>query len=296
MREYDVIIGFGLGPIFAFSIEIPFIHYPYGADLTVFPFEKSHIASFQRTALRHAKYVIVGDPDYFDYLKKLGIEARGEFIPYMIDTDVYEPLPRNQAMGSLEPDLRDRVHNRFVFFVPSRQDFYWKGSDKMLMAFARLVQKRGDVFMILSGWGNDLDKSKEMIDRLDLRRHTFFLPHVLSKKKLRSFYGVADVVIDQFNVGGYGTSTMEAMACGKPVIIDLQMGRYAPYLKEIPPVVRAKSDEEIYSAMLKLSGNKRDICRQIGKKSREWIMEFHGTKNNLEKMIGLCQQSVTKSR
>lgn len=292
MEGYDLIIGFGLGPIFAFSVKIPFIHYPYGADLTLFPFEKSHISSLQRTALEHARYVIVGDPNYFDSLKRLGIESKGQFIPFMIDTDVYKPLPRDQALDSVDPDLRNRIQNRFAFFVPSRQDFYWKSSDKMLIAFAKLVQKRDDVFMILSGWGTDLQKSREMIDQLNLREHTFFLPHILSKKRLRTFYSAADAVIDQFKVGAYGTSTMEAMACGKPVIIGLDISRYAPYFSELPPFVTGKSDEEIYLAMLKLSDNKGDVCRQISRKSREWIMEFHGTKNNFDKLIGLCRASI----
>lgn len=293
MRQYDVIVGFGLGPIYAFSTKVPFIHYPYGGDLTLIPFQRNRVASFQRTALRHAKYVIVGDPNYFDYLKKLGIESKGEFIPFMIDTDVYKPLPKHQAIESMESDLRNRIANRVVFFVPSRQDFFWKSSNKMLMAFGKLVQKRKDVFMILSGWGRDLGKSKDMVDRLNLREHTFFLSHILSKKRLRRFYGFVDGVIDQFNLGAYGTSTLEALACGKPVIIDLDTTKYTPHLKELPPVLRAKSVEEIYRAMLKLSENKGNLCEQIGKESRDWIMEFHGVKTNFDRLIRLCRDSVT---
>jgi glycosyltransferase involved in cell wall biosynthesis len=292
MKEYDVVIAFGLGPIYAFSAEVPFIHYPYGGDLIIIPFQKNCVALLQRTALENAKYVIIGDPDLLEYLKKLGIASKAVFIPLMIDTDVYKPLSKNQAMNALEPDLRDRVYDKFIFFVPSRQDFYWKGSDKLLKAFCQLVQERKDVFMVLSGWGNDLEKSKALVEQLNLQEHTFFLPYILSKQRLINFFSAAHVVIDQFNLGAYGTSTMEAMACGKPVIMDCDMKRYSPYFKELPPILNAKSEEEIYFQMLKLAGNKGDICERIGKKSREWMMEFHGATNNLDKIIKLCQDSV----
>jgi len=82
---------------------------------------------------------------------------------------------------------------------------------------------------------------------------------------------------------------MEAMACGKAVIIDFDIARYAPYFKELPPVLIAKSVEEIYLQMKKLSENKNDTCEQVGQKSREWIMEFHSIKNNFDKVIELCQ-------
>jgi len=293
MRGYDVIIAFGLGPIYAFSANVPFIHYPYGGDLTLIPFQKNCIGSLQREALEKVKYIIVGDPGYLEYLKRLGIESKAEFIPFMIDTDRYKPISKNQALLVLESDLHHKVRNRFVFFVPSRQDFYWKGSDKILMAFAKLVQKREDVFIILSGWGDDLEKSKEMVDQLKLKDHTFFLPYILSKKKLIAYYGLTDAVIDQFTLGAYGTSSMEAMACGKPVIIDFDIGRYAPYFKELPPVLMAKSVEEIYLQMLILSENKNNICEQIGQKLREWVTEFHGIKNNFERLVKLCQQCLS---
>jgi len=292
MKEYDVIIAFGLGPIYAFSADVPFIHYPYGGDLTLIPFQTNAIGSLQKGAVRHAKYIIVGDPGYLVYLKKLEIESKAVFLPFMIDPDVYKPIPKNGAADALGPDLIDRIQNKFTFFVPSRQDFCWKGSDKILIAFSKLIQQRSDIFMILSGWGKDLEKSKKMVDQLNLVDHTLFLPYIMSKKKLINFYSLVDVVIDQFNLGAYGTSTMEAMACGKPVIMNCDISRYAPYFKELPPILTARSVDEIYSQMLKVSENEYDICGQTGKKSREWIMEYHGTKNNFDKLMKLCQECL----
>lgn len=296
MKEYEVVIAFGLGPIYAYSADVPFIHYPYGGDLTIIPFQKNSIGCLQKTALKNAKYIVVGDPGYLDYLKRLDIESRVAFLPFMIDTDVYRPIRENGGVNALEAYLIDRIRNNFTFFVPSRQDFYWKGSDKILVAFSKLVQQQNDVFLILSGWGNDLQKSKEMVSQLNLVDYTHFLPYIMSKKRLINFYGLVDVVIDQFNLGAYGTSTMEAMACGKPVIMNCDMNRYAPYFKELPPILTATSTEEIYSQMLKLAEGRQDICRKIGKKSREWIMEYHGVKNNFDRLIKLCEECVREPK
>ena len=292
MNKYDVVIGFGLGPIYACSASVPFIHYPYGGDLTVIPFQENAIGYLQKKSLGKAKNIIVGDPGYLEYLRKLQIESRAAFLPFMIEPDIYKPISKNQATKTLEPDLIDRIQNKFTFFVPSRQDFYWKGSDKILVAFSKLVQQQNDVFLILSGWGNDLQKSKEMVSQLNLVDYTHFLPYIMSKKRLINFYGLVDVVIDQFNLGAYGTSTIEAMACGKPVIMNCDMNRYAPYFKELPPILTATSTEEIYSQMVKLAEGRQDICGEIGRKSREWIMEYHGVKNNFDRLIKLCEECV----
>lgn len=294
MKSYDVVIAFGLGPIYAHSANVPFMHYPYGGDLTIVPFQKSSVGLLQRKALEQAKYIIVGDPSFFDFLKKLGIESKAKFVPLMIDIDIYKEISRNEAMNNLESDIINRIHNKFVFFVPSRQDFYWKGSDKIIIALSELLKKKGDVFMILSGWGNDIEHSKQMVRQLNLEEHIIFLPYIMSKRRLITFYNLADVVMDQFNLGAYGTSTIEAMACGKPVIIDLDVDRYSPYFNELPPVLRAKSVEEIYLQMQRLSEDRSDICKQIGGKSRDWIMEHHGIKNNFDKLIKLCEECVSE--
>lgn len=292
MKSYDVVIAFGLGPIYANSAGIPFMHYPYGGDLSIVPFQGNIVGLLQRKALEKAKYILIGDPTFYEFVNKLGIESKAVFVPLIIDPDIYRPVPKNGAINTLEPDLFYRIQNRFVFFVPSRQDFYWKGSDKILFAFSKLVRKRSDVFMILSGWGNDLQKSKKMISELNLSDHIFFLPYIMSKKRLIKFYSFVDVVMDQFNLGAYGTATMEAMACGKPVIMDLDFDRYAPYFKELPPVLRAKSVDDIFSQMESLAENKGDIYGQIGRRSREWIMEYHGIKDNFHKLIKLCQECM----
>ena len=292
MKSYDVVTAFGLGPIYAHSAGVPFMHYPYGGDLTIVPFQKSSVGLLQRKALEQAKCIIVGDPYFFDFLKELGIESKAKFLPFMIDGDIYKQISRNEAMNNLESDIINRIHNKFIFFVPSRQDFHWKGSDKIIIALSRLLKKRRDVFMILSGWGNDLEQSKQIVNQLNLEQHIVFLPYIMSKKRLITFYNLADVVMDQFNLGGYGTSTMEALACGKPVIMKLETSRYSPYFRELPPVLKAESAEEIYSQMLKLSENKSGICEEIGRQSREWITEFHGVRNNFAKMIKLCEECL----
>jgi glycosyltransferase involved in cell wall biosynthesis len=290
MKSYDLVIAFGLGSIYAHSANVPFMHYPYGGDLTIIPFQKSSVGLLQRRAFEQAKYIIVGDPYFFDFLKKLGIESKAKFIPFMIDIEIYKQINRDEAMDILESDIVNKIRNKFIFFVPSRQDFYWKGSDKIIIALSRLLKKTRDVFAILSGWGNDLEQSKQMVNQLNLGEHIIFLPYIMSKKRLVTFYNLADVVMDQFNLGGYGTSTMEALACGKPVIANIETSRYNPYFRELPPVLRAESAEQIYCQMLKLWENKGGLCEEIGRKSREWIMEFHGIKNNFHKIIQLCEE------
>jgi len=292
MRQYNLIVAFGLGPVYASFADVPFVHYPYGGDLTLLPFQNDTIGALQRDALVKARSVIIGDPGYLDYLERLGIVSKAIFMPLMVDTDVYKPMATGECLALLDERLQEKIKNRVTFFAPSRIDFQWKGTDKALLAFYKLVEGRKDVLMILSAWGNDYRKAREMIEALNLGEYTYFLPNVLSKKRLILFHSIADVVVDQFNLGAYGTCTMEALACGKPVIVDIDKARYGPYLKKLPPVLYAKSEEEILEAMLEIAINKDNIREKMGRAAREWVTEIHGVESNFDKLRRVCEESL----
>ncbi|MEW6096966.1 MAG: glycosyltransferase [bacterium] len=298
MKEYDVIITFGLGPVYAYFSGTPYIPIPFGGDITIIPFQdkdKSKLnrakALLQQKAYKEAKSIIFGTQEYMDCFKNLKIgEEKCKFISFPVDTSKYCPLKNIKLSDLVDEKLANKADGKFLFFVPSRQDFYWKGSDKPLRAYARLVQKNKDVYMILTGWGNDIGKSKEMAVQLGIEDYLHFLPYALSKGRLLKFYNVADVVIDQFNLGSYGTSTLEAMSCQKPVIMYYDIEKYKPYFEEPAPILSARTEEEIFQQMVKIVG-KREICEEIGEKSREWILNYHG-KNNIEKIIRLCHEAI----
>jgi glycosyltransferase involved in cell wall biosynthesis len=97
----------------------------------------------------------------------------------------------------------------------------------------------------------------------------------LNKMKLIDYYNAADVVLDQFTIGTFGTVTPEAMACGKPVMLYFDREVHEWCYGEMPPVVSVRTENKIFIQLMELldSSNHRAA---IGHASREWISKYHG--------------------
>src|SRR5438128_2430023 len=98
---------------------------------------------------------------------------------------------------------------------------------------------------------------------------------------------MADVIVDQFDIGSPGVGALEAMACAKPVMIHLKDDCVAACYPEYPPVLKARTEDEIY-AQIKLAVN--PIYREeIARKAREWILRYHDWNIVGDRMICLYE-------
>ncbi len=62
------------------------------------------------------------------------------------------------------------------------------------------------------------------------------------------YYKIADIVLDQFVLGSWGTSTREkaAMSCGKPVLMFYKKEYILRAFGEEPPILNSFSEEDIF--------------------------------------------------
>src|SRR5213593_1025734 len=97
------------------------------------------------------------------------------------------------------------------------------------------------------------------------------------KNMLIKYYNAADVVLDQFTLGSWGTSTPEAMACEKPVLMFYKKDYIIRSFGEEPPILNSFTEDEIYSNLIKITRN-REFAIELGKKSREWIIRTHSSR------------------
>lgn len=119
-----------------------------------------------------------------------------------------EAMQNAGLAGSCDPD-------DVVIFVPSRISYADKGQDRLLAAWQAAGRPKAQKF-IFTAWGADYADFKQRTD--DASQNFLFLEGALSKELLRNFYRGADLVVDQFTLGHYGTSTREAIATGTPSV------------------------------------------------------------------------------
>jgi glycosyltransferase involved in cell wall biosynthesis len=307
LSRYDCALVFGLGPIVASLARIPFVTLPFGGDITIVPFADgdgwqgqpaagvrpsggpaAHIAALQRHGLQRTDRILVCDPGFFGYIERLGLADKALPFRYAIDTDMYSP--------AAEPQLRAQLlgpDKRILVFVPSRQDWYWKGSDRMLKGYARAVADRDDALLVCAGWGTDLERSRKLIDELDIRSRVLMLDHAMSKPRLLRYYRAADIVMDQFTLGAYGGSSLEAMSCARPLLIHLDPDAFTSRLSGIPPVVNVREPEQIASELTRLFDDP-DLRTRIGGEAREWVLANHGP-SLIAQEIELCREASARS-
>jgi glycosyltransferase involved in cell wall biosynthesis len=279
MRAYDCVVTYGHGSALAALAGVPCIARTWGGDITIVPFadeapgasrrERAN-ARLQRLGFASCRRLILSEPRYREHAERLGLAAKAEFLPLVVDVERYSPGEDEELRARLLPN-----NDGALVFVPSRQDWRWKGSDRMLRGFALAVSAREDAVLVCAGWGSDLERSRMLVSTLGIDDRVRFLPCALSKRRLLRYFRAADVVADQFTLGWYGGSTFDAMSCAKPVLVHIDVERFREDIEEAPPVANVSTPEEIASALRRLLTDAEER-QQLGAAARRYVLARHG--------------------
>ncbi|MCW4008655.1 MAG: glycosyltransferase [Candidatus Bathyarchaeota archaeon] len=151
-----------------------------------------------RYNLRKCDKVLVSTPDILGIAKKFREDA--EYLPNPVDTELFYPKPVAKHDGKKK------------VLIASDSNWKVKGTDVAIRALSKI---RDEVEVSIIKYGTDFNKTLSLASSLGL--HLNILPRV-SHEKLKQYYWYADVVIDRFKLGSLGVVSLEAIACGRPVI------------------------------------------------------------------------------
>ena len=111
------------------------------------------------------------------------------------------------------------------------------------------------IAMIIGGCGKklseDMIRNHKLIDELKITDNVKIIEGPLNTTDLAYYYNCADVVADQFKLGEGGVIYLEAMACKKPVLINLDQIEQKKVFEEPPPIINAKNSDEINDCLEK---------------------------------------------
>jgi glycosyltransferase involved in cell wall biosynthesis len=176
--------------------------------------------------LRRCDKILVSTPDILGIARQFRDDAI--YLPNPVDMQIFYPRPAEK-------------HERRRVLIASDSNWDVKGTDIAIRTLSRIKDK---VDVSIIAYGKDLDKTLRLAEKLGL--HLNVLPKV-PHEELNRYYWNSDVVIDRFRLGSLGVVSLEAIACGRPVIayVSSEYGEYGEF-----PLKDIEEEEEIAEAIL----------------------------------------------
>ena len=279
LRSYDRLIVCGVRSIEAMMSGTPYVFWPHGGDVHIVPFRSDTpfdraFARLTRAAISRAEVAGTHDPMIAAALQEMGRREPIPYLPFLVDDNRYSP---GQPQSSLANGIVERAGGRRILLLASRQDFFWKGTDRFARAFARTVAAGAPLYLAVSPWGADVEPTRAIFAEAGVLDSVHYLDSAVSKPLLRDLFQIADLVVDQFNVTAFGALMLEAMACGTPVLINLDLDAFrSRWPGYVPPPTLAASTEEEIAAVLRGIADDAVGLEELSRTGRSWIEEHHG--------------------
>lgn len=219
-----------------------------------------------------------------------------------IDLDKYCTLDGQQIKAKLG------LSGRKVIFHPARA-CESKGSLHSIMAAGLLKDKYPDLCLILSGNGDSVDFDDEresfkarvgkLIQQYDMEKNVIFVS--ASGDEMPLYMNAADVVVYPtiFHKGeAFGIAPVEAMACGRPVIVTNSGGLVESTYPGINGLIVDRDPDtlaaELAEGIDRLMAD-QGLAEYLGKNGREVALERFDSRKMALRMENLYDQLVNDS-
>ncbi len=160
-------------------------------------------------------------------------------------------------------------------YILSIANLHWyKGTDVLLMAFAKIATAYPDIDLMLVGDGSYKDTRLGLTHLLGISSRVIFTGQIASRTKVIEFINGCEFFVLPSRYEPFGIANLEAMAAGKAVITTDAGGCPEVVKHRVNGiVVKAKNDAALAEAMKELITNK-ELCKTYGKAGKEMVSAF----------------------
>lgn len=303
LKSFDKIIACGMhiGLLARENINIDIV-IPYGSDLyeiTNPAFYIKNIKSYllykylqpyQIRGFRESKNIILNEE--YEIIKKAALKIKIEGlnigIPMLYNKEEYIDL--NNTWDFLKS-------NDLIIFNHARQ--MWsdnsfnisKGNDVLIRAFARIVNEEifNNPLLILFEYGIDVEKSKNLINELNIEKYVKWMP-TMHRKNIMYGLKKADLVTNSFVEGivDIGGCVYEGLASGSLVLNNME-ALPSEHKFYNSPIIDARTEKDIFNILCDYKVNKHKYSG-IKKYSSKWFDENLG-EGLVDNYIGLLSKN-----
>jgi hypothetical protein len=275
-KHYDMVIGYatdGILPLLAG--HRPYLAYEHGTIRNI-PFEPTPQSRLCALTYRLADACFITNCDNIVAAETLGLPCY-RFVPHPVNEDAVPAADTDRLRAA----LCERLGARFLLFHPSRQHWEarrhpaWdKGNDILIEGFARFVKSAcptaGAVFV---EWGQTVGASKALLARLGVADRVHWIAPQPNPRMVQ-YLRACDLLADQFFLGAFGSTMPKALLHGRPAMLYLDEERHRWCFPEMPPVVNARTPEEVCQGLVRLHADPGFGAAQACR-GREWYRAYH---------------------
>lgn len=257
-------------PYLGYLSGLPYLATQVGGDIWYECARDDVLGRLQRLGFQRANAFLVSNPWSFAHARRYGMRHL-IYLPMILDQETY--CPGDEA---IREQWKTQSGGDFFVLSTSRVDDFYKGSGMGLEGFAEFSRTHAGARLLQVAWGVGLEQMLKRLAALGIENRVIIL-HPAGKRRLISYLRAADCLLDQFRLGYFGATGLEAMACGLPVIMRLERAQYDALCETgAPPVLDAATPAEVCGRLKELSDNadRHAVARQ---QHREWFLQNHGS-------------------
>jgi len=261
-----------------------------------------------------------------EILENVAPETESEYLPHAVHSDIFSPI-KNDDERRMTKDLKNKILDQCSIKNPNKKIFFWnnrnarrKQSGTLLWWFKEWLDKVGhDKAMLImhtdaqDPHGQDLP---HLIQHLGLQGEILLSTQKVSPQELAAFYRAADYTINISDAEGFGLATLESLACGSPVIVNMTGGLQeqvtdgknwfgwgiqpssksvigslqVPYIYE--DRINQQDFEECMTKALKLTKKRYDVMSKAG---RQHVLDNYNFENYEKEWIRIMDDFIEKN-
>ena len=235
-----------------------------------------------------------------DIVRTVAPEVDCYHIPHAVNTSTFRPLSEEEISVVKRDQFEDEA-GKVVFFWNNR-NARRKQSGTLIFWFSEFLDKVGhdQATLIMhtdpkDSHGQDLEAILKELKLTD--GQVKFSTHKIQPEHLSILYNVADCTINISDAEGFGLSTLESLACGTPIIVNMTGGLQEQVTngeewfgvgiepsskavigsQDIPYIYEDRiNKDEFLDAMVKIFEMTREERRELGSKGRQHVLDNFG--------------------
>jgi len=218
------------------------------------------------------------------------IHDSSKLTPVFINIDTDKIYPKRKNL-----DLTNHLglDNYFVFISIHNLESI-QGVDYSILGFKKFLEKYNilNSILLVVGSGSIRDKLETMTHKLEISDKVIFTG-AIENSSVPDYYSISDVALSTSLLINMNTSTVEAMACKKPVIA-FDCGNTRDLLIQNMQngiLITPGSIDELSESMLLLY-NKIELRLKLGENARKFVVEHRNWKHRIDTEIRIYNKLV----